>query len=196
MKNEKLVKFLEFAEKRRELEINLLWQRSLMFSGIALAAFVGYEHFFNQSEFVLALLVAAFGFVASVIWVLANWGSKYWQETWETKTAKFQACYQEEYAKEFGKIEDAQKDKGLFSAERFSPSRLIIALSVYVAAAWLVIIFATLFIIRFGFHYRLVAPFSMIAVFLSILYTIGVYFATKPSPVQKQEKCPFRKTRE
>lgn len=168
---------LQIAEKRRELEIKLLWDRSVFFGTFAVAGFAGYAYFFNQFNFIFALLIAGFGFIASLIWTLANRGSKYWQENWEVKSDKLQKGY-------FKKLEEAQK-KGFWSGVRFSPSRLTIALSDYLTFAWFIIIFATLFIVLCGFpHYRIIQLFSVLAVIFTIAYAVWVYFDTKHFPQQ------------
>lgn len=84
----------ELNEKRfdvsvqiRNLEIDLFGKRSLFFWGFISAAFVGYAAL-RQSE--LRIVVACFAMVCSWAWTLVNRGSKYWQESWETKVERFE----------------------------------------------------------------------------------------------------------
>ena len=74
----------QVALDARRLEINLFWQRSLFFWGFTGAAFVAIAATLGEHPR-LALLVSCFGLVSSVCWSLANRGSKYWHEAWETK---------------------------------------------------------------------------------------------------------------
>ena len=81
-------KALEIAERIRKFEIELYWRRSAYFWTFIALAFAGYGALqiqaSSQMRYHLSFLLANVGFVASVAWFLANRGSKYWQEQWET----------------------------------------------------------------------------------------------------------------
>jgi hypothetical protein len=78
---------LERAWHNRDFEIEMYWKRATYFWTFIGATLVGYfaiysskviEKFY-QSEF----LIICFGFFLSIIWLLANQGSKFWQKNWE-----------------------------------------------------------------------------------------------------------------
>ena len=130
-------KALEIAHETRKFEISLLWKRAWFFWGFTVAGFIGYSYFFKQPDHQKALLVANFGFISSFIWTLVNRGSKFWQDFWDERIQEI-----ETYALGHGFFQyiKSPKNRGLWSGIRFSPSRLIIALSDYVFVAWLGII--------------------------------------------------------
>ena len=118
----------------RNLEIDLFWKRSLFFWGFIAAAFVGYAAL-RQSE--LRIVVACFGMVCSCAWTLVNRGSKYWQESWETKVGRLEVPAIGTDVL-FAQEEDRQSDKGCWlSGRKYSVSKLAIALSDYVFLLWL-----------------------------------------------------------
>ena len=74
--------------------------------------------------------------VCSCAWTLLNRGSKYWQESWETKVGeRFEPGVT---GKLFSEEEPIQEQKGCWlRARKFSVSKLAIALSDYVFLLWL-----------------------------------------------------------
>jgi hypothetical protein len=108
----------------RNFEIDLFWKRSLFFWGFISAAFVGYAAL-GQSD--LRIVIACFGLVCSCAWTMVNRGSKYWQESWETKAERNEAPVTGVL---FAKEETPQSYKGWwFSGRQYSVSKLAIALS-------------------------------------------------------------------
>ncbi|MGH9552856.1 MAG: hypothetical protein ACRD3W_25980 [Terriglobales bacterium] len=132
------------AEKRfdvsvdtRNLEIDLFWKRSLFFWGFIASAFVGFATLRNSSQD-LAIIIACFGTVCSVAWSLLNRGSKYWQESWETKVEESEKSITGNF---FATEEATQSWKGPWlCARKYSVSKLAIALSDYVAILWLTLV--------------------------------------------------------
>jgi hypothetical protein len=131
------------ALETRNLEIGLLWQRSLFFWGFIAAAFVGYADLLKEKDHdpVQAICVASFGFICSIAWTLANRGSKYWQESWETKLKKSDEkaldtnLFTEPY------VPTKTRWWGQWSKEwHFSVSRLVMALSDFTVFVWAVLI--------------------------------------------------------
>lgn len=129
-------KRFDISVQTRNLEIGLFWSRSLFFWGFISAAFIGYAAL-RQSE--LRILVACFGMVCSCAWSLVNRGSKYWQESWETKVERFEPHVTGPlFAKE-----EAPQDKGCWlGSKKYSVSKLAIALSDYVSLLWFVVVMA------------------------------------------------------
>lgn len=128
-------KRFDVSVKIRNFEINLFWKRSLFFWGFISAAFIGYAAL-RQSE--LRILVACFGMVCSFAWTLVNRGSKYWQESWETKVERFELPITGVL---FAKEEAPQSYKGCWlRGRKYSVSKLAIALSDYVSFLWLAVV--------------------------------------------------------
>jgi len=79
-------KALEIALDTRKFEIELYWKRTAYFVLFIGAIFVGYYNVFSNSKSHWAsLFIAALGFLLSLLWYMANRGSKYWQENWEAQ---------------------------------------------------------------------------------------------------------------
>lgn len=77
-------KALEIALDTRKFEIELYWKRTAYFVLFIGAIFVGYYNVFSNSKSHWAsLFIAALGFLLSLLWYMANRGSKFWQENWE-----------------------------------------------------------------------------------------------------------------
>ena len=88
-KEEKLEEALKIALDTRKFEIGLYWKRTGYFVIFIGAVFVGYYTILSsdkiekeQQEWLL-LLLAALGYLLSLLWYMANRGSKFWQENWE-----------------------------------------------------------------------------------------------------------------
>jgi hypothetical protein len=144
---DKLEKSFDVALEIRNLEISLLWQRSLFFWGFISAAFVGYADIVKEKNYdpVQAVSVASFGFICSLAWAFVNRGSKYWQESWEDKLkmeeAKLLGCglFTRRY------VPPDTRWWGQWSRDwHFSVSRLAMALSDFTVAVWVVLVLRAL----------------------------------------------------
>ena len=83
-KKDLINKALEIALDTRKFEIELYWKRTAYFVLFIGAIFVGYYNVFSNSKsHWVSLFVAALGFLLSLLWYMANRGSKFWQENWE-----------------------------------------------------------------------------------------------------------------
>ena len=81
---EQIKKALEIALDTRKFEIELYWKRTAYFVLFIGAIFVGYYNVFSNSKsHWVSLFIAALGFLLSLLWYMANRGSKFWQENWE-----------------------------------------------------------------------------------------------------------------
>jgi len=129
---------MTYAAEGRKLEVNLFWQRSLFYWGFIGAAFVAYGVLFKETDRELALVIACFGFVCSVVWTLGNRGSKYWYEAWEQKVQSLEGNVLGQSL--FHRVEPV-KDPGWLSGCRYSVSKLTIALSDFTVAVWAVLAF-------------------------------------------------------
>lgn len=73
-----LSNLLKKAWEIRNFEIELFWKRTAYFSTIVGALFVSY--YTAKSEL---CFIAFLGSISSLVWLLSNLGSKFWQENWE-----------------------------------------------------------------------------------------------------------------
>jgi hypothetical protein len=122
---------LEIALRLRQFEIELFWRRALFFWGFIAAAFVGLVSTYSSHPR-LSLAVSCFGTVCALCWTLVNRGSKYWYETWEIKVNRVGGPDIEEL---FLKRERVPCH-GLWSAKRFSVSRVLTGLSDFTLVLW------------------------------------------------------------
>lgn len=146
-----LIKAFETAVETRKLEIQLFWNRSLFFWGFIASAFIAYA-WLRRFSSDISLVIACFGLVCSVAWSFGNRGSKYWQESWETKVEEIMKCWEELWKTEvddikfsviwsmFSKQEKIQNKNCWLRARKFSVSKLAIALSDYTIFLWLSVI--------------------------------------------------------
>lgn len=132
-----LMKAYETAVETRKLEIELFWSRSLFFWGFIASAFIAYATLRHYSSDI-SVVVACFGFVCSVAWSLGNRGSKFWQESWETKVERIEPSVT---GAMFAQPEAVQTHKNFWlRGRRFSVSKLAIALSDYTIILWLAVV--------------------------------------------------------
>ncbi|WP_455061307.1 RipA family octameric membrane protein [Prevotella fusca] len=85
----KLEEAFQIALDTRKFEIDLYWKRTGYFVLFIGAVFVGYYRVLpisgssdSKKEWLL-LLLSSLGFLLSLLWYMANRGSKFWQENWE-----------------------------------------------------------------------------------------------------------------
>ena len=174
---------LEICLAAREFELELFWKRALFFWGFIASAFIGFASTYPDQP-VIAIAISCFGAVCSFCWTLANRGSKYWYESWETKAKRAG----KEVVKDLFEREEKENLDGLWHAKRFSVSRIAIALSEYTCLLWLVIL--SYQVLEY-FGYRTIARESegvMIAVLLlgAVLY-IGLIFGFARGKTKKLE---------
>lgn len=127
---------LRYATETRRFEIERFWQRSLFFWGFVGAAFVAYAALQKESQ-IGALIISCFGTVSSLAWTLQNRGSKYWQEAWEVERSVLDTNL-------FTNIEPLRPAqwgrRGPWRGERFSVSKLAIALSDFTVIVWCLLV--------------------------------------------------------
>jgi hypothetical protein len=128
-------KWFDVAVATRQFEIDLYWRRALFFWGFIAAAFVAFGTLEGKSP-ALSLLVSGFGMVCSLAWSLANRGSKYWQEQWESR---IESAEDDITGPLFKRQEPPQKKGWWLSGRRYSVSKLAIAVSDYVFLVWVAV---------------------------------------------------------
>jgi hypothetical protein len=144
--NEKAKATHETCLKALQFELEQFWKRSLFFWGFIGAAFVAFAA--SSSHPSLQAAIASFGFVCSVVWTLANRGSKFWYENWETKlivaekevtgTLYGSPGNEKTITEKWYSVEGL--GKRWWKGRRYSPSKLAITLSDYTVVFWLCVL--------------------------------------------------------
>mgnify|MGYP006277934093 CR=1 FL=1 len=167
----------DVALATRNFEIELFWKRSLFFWGFIASAIVGYATLIKDNES-LAVVVACFGFVCSVAWSLANRGSKYWQENWESIVAQLE----DDVTGKLFKSRAVQQKKGVWlTSRKFSVSKVTIALSDFTVLMWLSLIMYHLVKEIVIAEYPISNCLVVLVVVLSILFAIIMAIAGRSS---------------
>lgn len=125
----------------------MYWKRTAYFVLFISAVFIGYYNIIQTDDSIirtyqkewLLLLLAALGFLLSLLWYIANRGSKFWQENWE---AHIEELSTEIGVPIFGIIKIHRDTKlnfmGLYP---FSVSRINQMASLIITFSWLIILF-------------------------------------------------------
>ncbi len=124
----------KIAIDTRNLEIKLFWQRSLFFAAFTSAIFVGYSS--SEIEPFSKLILSSLGFLLSFAWLLANRGSKYWYESWETKINEIEEGY--DY-KLFGPWTKPQDKFFIYKARLYSVSKIAIYVTDLIFIVWVIL---------------------------------------------------------
>ena len=134
------MEFYRIAIEARDLELRLFWQRSLFFAGFIAATFIGYYTVITAQSSAPKFLVPALlvlGVLFSLVWSLANRGSKYWYESWEFKV---DYCEKLLGAHFFSSWVRPKKKYWLYQSRLYSVSKLAIYISDLVFFAWLLLL--------------------------------------------------------
>lgn len=160
-------KRLDVSIQIRNLEIDLFWKRSLFFWGFIASAIVGFAALRNaKSDF--SILVACFGMVCSCAWTLVNRGSKYWQESWESKVERYELPVTGLLFAE----EEAAKNKGPWlSGRKYSVSKLAIALSDFVFILWVAVVIGEM--VRFYSSDSVTSNLKGMGIAVFVIFSIG-----------------------
>ncbi len=167
----------------RKFEIELFWKRSLFFWGFIASAFVAFATLYKENS-KYAIVIAGFGCICSLVWTLANRGSKFWQENWESKVAKLEDSL---VGKLFKDVEGVQKKFILLRAQKYSVSKLAIALSDYVLIIWLGIMLALIF--KHLNWFKIISSETLIVIFMifTLIYSAYIIIFARTSPNKKAE---------
>jgi hypothetical protein len=177
-------KWFEVAVATRQFEIDLFWKRALFFWGFIATAFVALGTLEGKSP-TLSLLVSGFGMVCSLAWTLANQGSKYWQEQWESK---IESAEDDITGPLFKREEPAQKKGPWLSGKPYSVSKLAIAVSDYVFLVWVVVFLRGAWIALGGLPLPNMQRAAAIGLGLLPIVYLGLIFGLgRSTPRPKQE---------
>lgn len=132
----------------RKFEIELYWRRATYFWAFIAATFAGYGIAATRSfegDAFLTFLLSCLGLVLSTGWVLANRGSKRWQENWEHHVDHledhvtgplFKTMLHRSTPRSLGQWMDFV----IFGPSRHSVSKINQAISLYITAMWIVLL--------------------------------------------------------
>lgn len=109
------------AEKNREIEISMYWQRSAYFILFIWAILTAYLSDNASCKPLLRVFLLSLGGLISFIWYLTTRGTKYWQENWEKMCEKIEAI-QKNHIYSVYPLEES-KFWNLLSKRRYSVSR-------------------------------------------------------------------------
>lgn len=168
---------LQYAIDNRKAEIAFLWSRSLYFWGLIAVLLGAYGASFQSGHKTLAVFAGCFGTLCSLSWSLANRSSKYWQEVWEKKVEQW-----EQLAIERGVLlhplfphetNPSIDERWFWGAKRYSPSKLVIAISDYSVIGWVMLVIGAI-VSRFvqespGFQVVAAWAGNIIALILTVL---------------------------
>ena len=138
---EKLEEAFKIALETRKFEIELYWKRTGYFVLFTSAVFVGYYKTLPTSGTpdkgeicLLPFLLSSLGFLLSLLWYMANRGSKFWQENWE---AHIEMLSTHLGIPIFGIIKHSTSSKlDLMKEYPFSVSKVNQMVSLIVTASW------------------------------------------------------------
>lgn len=195
----KLEEAFKIALDTRKFEIELYWKRTGYFVLFIGAVFVGYYNISSseyQKEWLL-LLLSALGFLLSLLWYMANRGSKFWQENWEAHIKELSTHLGVPI---FGIIKRREHSiRNLMQEYPFSVSKVNQMVSLIITFTWLLMLCKEIGVskllenIPFSDWYKVLAGGIVIMLsFLIIIYCKG--FAAKISRKgDKFEKSEWRK---
>jgi hypothetical protein len=174
----------------RKFEIDLFWKRSLFFWGFIASAFVAFAALYKEGSN-YAVVIAGFGCICSLVWTLANRGSKFWQENWETKVANLEDNL---VGNLFKNVEGVQKKFILLRARKYSVSKLAIALSDYVLIIWVGITLTLVF--KYLKWFKTISSETLIVIFVvfTLIYSVYIILFARTSPISTN-KSNKRKTK-
>lgn len=146
----KQAKALELALDIRKFEIDLYWKRATYFWAFITAAFAGYglvQKLDEPEKTFLSVIFACLGLVFSFGWFCVNRASKYWQENWENHVD----ILEDAVLGPLYKVVTEKKDESGFlrrlvlGHQALSVSKINQLISLFVVAAWVVLIVQPLF---------------------------------------------------
>lgn len=201
----KLEEAFKIALDTRKFEIELYWKRTGYFVLFIGAVFVGYYTIINtakesiskdQKEWPL-LLLAALGFLLSLLWYMANRGSKFWQENWEAHIKELSTHLGVPI---FGIIKRREHSiRNLMQEYPFSVSKVNQMVSLIITFTWLLIlckemgVFKLLENIPFSDWYKVLAGGIVIMLSFLIIMCCKGFAAKESRKVDKLEKNEWRK---
>ena len=203
----KLEEAFKIALDTRKFEIELYWKRTGYFVLFIGAVFVGYYNIINtaeegiskyQKEWLL-LLLPALGFLLSLLWYMANRGSKFWQENWEAHIKELSTHLGVPI---FGIIKRREHSiRNLMQEYPFSVSKVNQMVSLIITFTWLLMLCKEIGVskllenIPFSDWYKVLAGGIVIMLSFLIIICCKGFAAKESRKRDKLEKSEWRKIR-
>lgn len=185
----------KMACKGRDMELSLLWQRSIFLATFIVLVYTGYGAMWiniitkdnNNGLLIIAncisIFLAILGYILSLLYIMMGKGSKYWYECYEKLIGEIEGKRKDDEGENLlyamCKVNDFKpedKDKSLLSrnAGKFSVSKINILLGQVSAAVWIII-----FIIHIGFLiylklFNLILSNNFKNIFIAIVVTFAI----------------------
>lgn len=164
-------KALERALDTRKFEIELYWKRASYFwtfIGASLAGYIAIQASSTLNKIHPSILLSCAGLTFSFAWLLANRGSKYWQENWENHVG----LLEDPVMGPLFKVTLTRNDPDgriehflhlLTGPSPFSVSKINQLLSIFITGIWIVLLFTSLpaFSLRAPINWTYVAEISL-----------------------------------
>lgn len=150
-KNEftEMLELYKIAISARDLELKFFWKRSVFFATFVSAVFLAHNNIKTDDQFIKTIL-SVVGLFLSVAWTLANRGSKYWYESWESKVGAMDKVISAKLPFDlFGAWSRPQIKEPLFQARLQSVTKIAICISDFVAIFWAVLIANSLYLYNY-----------------------------------------------
>ena len=143
---------LEHALSTRKFEIELYWKRASYFwtfIGASLAGFIAIQASNSANKGHLSVLLSCLGLVFSFSWLLANRGSKHWQENWENHVDMLEdpitgPLYKVVLTRRPPTGTGEWIDHTLTGPSAFSVSKINQIISLFMTVIWLILLFHSL----------------------------------------------------
>lgn len=143
---------LEHALGTRKFEIELYWKRASYFwtfIGASLAGFIAVQASNSASKEHLSVLLSCLGLVFSFSWLLANRGSKHWQENWENHVDMLEdpvtgPLYKVVLTRRPPEGVRERIDHLFTGPSAFSVSKINQIISLFMAVIWMILLFHSL----------------------------------------------------
>lgn len=154
---------LEHALGTRKFEIELYWKRASYFwtfIGASLAGFIAIQASNSPSKEHLSVLLSCLGLVFSFSWLLANRGSKHWQENWENHVDMLEdpvtgPLYKVVLTRRPPEGTREWIDHAFTGPSAFSVSKINQIISLFMVVIWVILLFHSLpcFSVRFSINW-------------------------------------------
>lgn len=182
----------ELAVDLRKFEIELFWKRSVFFWGFISAALVAYGLLRREGLVLPTALLSCFGLACSFAWTRINYGSKFWQENWESAAENEGTTIGYE---DFWKAYPIQKKgkKRKFTAQKYSVSRLTTALSWFTTMLWAVLLLESACVAVYSSWGELLLVLLAAGVTIRFCYT-DLYEECRSDPPMRPKEPKEKKT--
>lgn len=132
---------LERAWETRNFEIELYWKRATYFWTMIGALFAGYALSMSpKGDPNVAFILSCVGLIISTAWYFINRASSAWQRNWEAHIDALEDNITGPLYKSVYAPKKAYKYHDLFGPLPMSPSKIAVAVSLFVACTWIILI--------------------------------------------------------